>query len=90
VILHRKIQAKIRETFKELDEQSELLSKTQIDQLSKLFRERFGPEKLSRIDGEELLEIIHNASNKDSIFYWLDGSRNNIDMRFLGEQYENR
>jgi 5-methylcytosine-specific restriction enzyme B len=37
-----------------------------------LFRERFGPAALNRLEGEELLATVHNHSNRDSLVYWLE------------------
>lgn len=36
------------------------------------FRERFGPEALSVLEGEALLETMHNHSNRQSLVYWLE------------------
>lgn len=36
------------------------------------FRERFGPERLARLDGEALLSTMHEHGNHDSLVYWLE------------------
>ena len=36
------------------------------------FRERFGPDALSSLEGEALLETMHNHSNRQSLVYWLE------------------
>jgi 5-methylcytosine-specific restriction protein B len=36
------------------------------------FRERFGPEQLQRLDGESLLDKMHNHGNRESLVYWLE------------------
>lgn len=36
------------------------------------FAARFGPAALQRMDGEELLEAVHNHSTRDSLVYWLE------------------
>ncbi|TVQ95805.1 MAG: AAA family ATPase [Deltaproteobacteria bacterium] len=36
------------------------------------FRERYGPERLERMRGEELLEFMHGRGNRDSLWYWLE------------------
>jgi 5-methylcytosine-specific restriction protein B len=36
------------------------------------FHERFGPEALSALDGEALLERMHGRTTKDSLAYWLE------------------
>jgi 5-methylcytosine-specific restriction protein B len=36
------------------------------------FRERFGPQRLTNLDGEELLTTMHAHGNRDSMVYWLE------------------
>jgi 5-methylcytosine-specific restriction protein B len=36
------------------------------------FREKFGPDVLKRLDGEQLLTTVHGRGNKDSLVYWLE------------------
>ena len=36
------------------------------------FRGRFAPEKLLKLDGEDLLNTIHAHGNRDSLVYWLE------------------
>lgn len=36
------------------------------------FRVRFGPDALSRLDGEALLNAMHGRKSKDSLAYWLE------------------
>ena len=36
------------------------------------FRDRFAPEKLLKLDGEDLLNTIHAHGNRDSLVYWLE------------------
>ena len=44
----------------------------ELTQILSGFRERFGPATLDRLEGEELLETVHNHSNRDSLVYWLE------------------
>ncbi len=37
-----------------------------------LFREKFGPDALMALDGEDLLNYMHNHSSHDSLVYWLE------------------
>ena len=37
-----------------------------------LFRERFGPQVLRGLDGEALLNSMHDLANRDSLAYWLE------------------
>ena len=47
-------------------------------------RERFGIERLSSIDGEALLELVHGRGTKDSLVYWLEFKN---DDEFPGNQF---
>jgi 5-methylcytosine-specific restriction enzyme B len=72
MILPKKLAEKIVSIYKELDNRGELLSKSQIDKFCDTFRQRFNPAKLKSLDGELLLETMHNHSNSDSLVYWLE------------------
>ena len=37
-----------------------------------LFNQKFGPDKLKELDGEELIESLFNTANRDSLVYWLE------------------
>ncbi|MBN2003979.1 MAG: AAA family ATPase [Anaerolineae bacterium] len=50
----------------------ELPSREQLARYYATFRARFAPEQLQRLDGEALLETLHNHSNHDSLVYWLE------------------
>ncbi len=62
----------ITELHQKMYEEGKLLSKSQLEQYYQTFKSRFGIEKLSQIDGEELLNTMHNLSNTDSLVYWLE------------------
>ncbi|HBH12464.1 MAG TPA: AAA family ATPase [Clostridiales bacterium] len=62
----------ITELHQKMDEEGKLLSKNQLEQYYQTFKSRFGVEKLSQLDGEELLNTMHNLSNTDSLVYWLE------------------
>lgn len=70
--LPEKLIQKIRKTHDKLDSQGDITSKSQLNKFYDTFRKRFGPEKLNSIDGELLLETMHNHSNFDSLVYWLE------------------
>jgi len=55
-----------------LKAEDRLLTGRQLAGYLQTFRERFGPDELARIDGAELLEKVHNQSNKESLVYWLE------------------
>lgn len=46
-----------------------------VDRLQGLFstfRQRFGPDVLRALEGEELLTVVHNHGDRDSLVYWLE------------------
>lgn len=43
-----------------------------LDACYRRFRERFGPDVLKRLDGEQLLSTIHGRGTRDSMVYWLE------------------
>jgi 5-methylcytosine-specific restriction protein B len=51
-----------------------LMTSTQIDRQLALFRERFGPDVLRKLDGEALLQLMHGRQNAESrcLAYWLE------------------
>ena len=70
--LNDKILKKIKEHKKELDVKGDLPSNTHLAKYYENFRKRFGPERLRDLDGEALLETIHDHGNRDSLVYWLE------------------
>ncbi len=50
----------------------DLLPKTKLAECYQTFREHFGREVLLGLDGEVLLETMHNHGNRDSLVYWLE------------------
>jgi len=72
MILPEKLTVKIKDVYSKLETQGEIFSKAQIDKFSDTFRQRFSPAKLNSIDGETLLDAMHNHSNSDSLVYWLE------------------
>jgi len=56
----------------DLSRSGELYSKDTLDGYYSTFRQRFGPEILSQLDGVDLLETMHLHGNKDSLVYWLE------------------
>ncbi len=62
----------IIERHQELTNEGQLPTQQQIDQEYSLFRARFGPDVLSRLDGEQLLNRMHDHSSRDSLVYWLE------------------
>ena len=72
MILPEKLSQEIETLRKKLDEQGALLPIARLAQSYQTFRGRFGPDKLANLDGEALLETMHDHGNRDSLVYWLE------------------
>src|SRR5437764_566591 len=71
-MLDDRIKARILDDQKKLTADGKLLSKPQLEACYRTFSSRFGPDVLAKLDGEELLEVMHSHGNKDSLVYWLE------------------
>ena len=71
-MLEPKIRSQLIEAHQELVDQGKLPSREQLGRYYDTFRERFGPERLTSLDGEALLEYMHLHGNYDSLVYWLE------------------
>jgi len=67
-----RIRTQILRKHEELLTEGKLLTKTQLEQYFLTFRDRFSLEKLKAIQGEQLLELLHDHGNRDSLVYWLE------------------
>ena len=62
----------IKKAQEELLQRGELLRPERLNQCYALFQARFGPEVLKKLDGEELLKLMHARPSKDTLTYWLE------------------
>src|SRR6266851_10202968 len=72
MLLDNRIAEELKELYKSLEDQGKLLSREQLADYYGTFRSRFGPDKLKNLDGEALLNIMHDIGNRDSLVYWLE------------------
>ena len=72
VELHPAIEKALHETHEKLNSSGKLFTKEKLMAFYQTFRNKFGIEMLQSLDGEDLLNYIHNHSNKDSLVYWLE------------------
>ncbi len=72
VSLNPKIRDDVSSWATKLKSEDKLLSEGAIAAYLDTFRGRFGPDRLAKLDGTELLEVVHNQSNKESLVYWLE------------------
>jgi 5-methylcytosine-specific restriction enzyme B len=62
----------LRTALETIARRGELLSPERLQEGYSAFRNRFGPDILSALDGEALLLAMHSHGNKDSLVYWLE------------------
>jgi 5-methylcytosine-specific restriction protein B len=55
-----------------LESRGQLLVHDKLEACYLRFREKFGPDVLRGLDGEQLLNAIHGRGTKDSLVYWLE------------------
>src|SRR6266702_3877380 len=70
--LDPRIGDELKAKYKAMREKGDLLSREQLARYYSAFRTRFGPDRLKALDGEELLEVMHNLGDRDSLVYWLE------------------
>ena len=70
--LDNRIAEELKAKYKSLQDEGKLLSNEQLAEYYSTFRSRFGPDKLKNLDGEALLNIMHDIQNRDSLVYWLE------------------
>ncbi len=72
MVLDNRVAEELKELYKSLEDQGKLLSREQLVEYYGTFSSRFGPDKLKNLDGEALLNIMHDIQNRDSLVYWLE------------------
>ena len=66
------IKDRILALYQEKQNAGDLPSSQQLDGYYRLFRQKFGPEMLASLDGEVLLNLMHDFGTHDSLVYWLE------------------
>src|SRR5665647_361093 len=72
MLLEKKIVEQIESIQERLKEQGKLPTQDRLTAYYDLFRSKFGPEALRLLDGEELLDLMHNHGNHEGLVYWLE------------------
>src|SRR5437588_10612891 len=72
MILNDKVANDVWKVENQLKNEGSIYSPSQLSVYYNTFRRRFGTEALQGLDGEALLETMHNNSNRDSLVYWLE------------------
>jgi 5-methylcytosine-specific restriction protein B len=72
MILHERLFGELKDLHRKLMDEGELRSRQQLAQYYATFQDRFGIDRLQTLDGELLLNTIHDFSSTDSLGYWLE------------------
>ncbi len=70
--LDERIDQELKELYKTLEIEGKLLSGEQLAGYYSTFRSRFGTDRLKNLDGEALLNTMHDMQDRDSLVYWLE------------------
>lgn len=62
----------IMDRAREMIDEGEMFTEARLRQQYETFADRFGPDVLSDLEGEELLNRMHDHSDQDSLVYWLE------------------
>jgi 5-methylcytosine-specific restriction protein B len=71
-MLEPSVKQHILARYQQMNSEGKLLSRSQLEQFYKTFRDRFGPDQLANLDGVALLEMMHAHGSKESLVYWLE------------------
>lgn len=72
IALDERIHAALLATHETLAQRGELLPVERLQACYATFRNRFGPDRLSALDGVALLHAMHAHGGKESLVYWLE------------------
>jgi len=71
-MLEEPVRDQPKRSYEQLLERGQFPSREKLKEYYATFRDHFAPEKLSQLDGEDLLNAIHAHGNRDSLVYWLE------------------
>lgn len=71
-MLDQKLTEIIKHKHESLINEESLFPSSKLRAFYDTFRERFGPQVLSNVDGEALLELMHDHGNREGLAYWLE------------------
>jgi 5-methylcytosine-specific restriction protein B len=72
MLLDERVVQELKERYQTLESKGELLSQEQLARYFRIFRAKFGPDKLMNLGDEALLESVYTFGNRDSLVYWLE------------------
>lgn len=71
-MIDSRLKESLNKAHESLLQSGQLLTRERLEECYAVFRARFGPEILQRLNGEELLNFMHARQSKDSLVYWLE------------------
>ncbi|SPF55097.1 hypothetical protein SBA4_6910002 [Candidatus Sulfopaludibacter sp. SbA4] len=66
------VTGRLRQRANQLREKGDLLSEEKLREFYGNSAERFGPRQLQSLDGEKLLNTLHDVTDKNGLPYWLE------------------
>lgn len=66
------ISIKIKNKYNELLQLNRVETVDKLNEYHEKFRDKFSTERLKNLDGEELMNLMFDHSNKNSLVYWLE------------------
>ena len=72
IMLEEIVRNHLKHQYALLLERGQLPTREKLSEYYATFRSRFAPERLLKLEGEELLNTIHAHGNRDSLVYWLE------------------
>src|SRR5438270_7416383 len=70
--LDERITQELKELYKTLEIEGKLVSGEKLAGYYSTFRSRFGSDRLKNLDGEALLNTMHDMQDRDSLVCWLE------------------
>lgn len=70
-MLNEQVASKVIDIYDRVLDTGKLPTKVDLEQYYQNFREKFGPERLRNLDGEDLLVLMHDRGT-ESLVYWLE------------------
>jgi 5-methylcytosine-specific restriction protein B len=71
-MLEKNVKDDLKRRYEQLLGQGQLPAREKLREYYATFRGHFAPEKLLKLNGEELLNTIHAHGSQDSLVYWLE------------------
>lgn len=84
MVLDNRVMEELKSLYKTLQDEEKIVPWASLQKYHDKFKEKFGPEGLLRLEGEELLELMHNSSNANSLVFWLEYKKDDEFPHYFG------